>query len=136
MSVRAVKGGEQKHAAIEALGVSNRGNRDIQWRPGTGKRRQRGGDENRGDVLDHHRRGGELDSHLLQEIGQGLHRNHGLLAVARAVQAYHHAIPDQQVVAYSLDRAHVTQANFARRRFLARDDRRQQEHGQAEHANP
>ena len=136
LTVGTVQRGEKQHSAVETLGVANRGNGDINRRAGAGKRRKRGRDENRGDVFDHHRRGRELNSHLLQEIGQGLNRKHRLLAVAGALEARHHSVANQQVVAHALHRGHVTQANLARLRFLARQPGRKQEHLQPENANP
>ena len=112
--------GEKEQSAIETFGVANRGDRDINRRARAGKRRKRGGDKNRCDIFDHHRRGRELNSHLLEEIGQGLNRKHGLLAVAGAVEARNHPVPNQQVVAHTLHRGHVAKANFTRLRFLAR----------------
>src|SRR5271157_4610198 len=49
LTVRTVQGGEKEQSAIETLGVSNRGDGDINRRAGAGKRRKCGGDENRSE---------------------------------------------------------------------------------------
>ncbi len=120
LPIRTVQGGEKEDSAVQTFGVPHRGNGDVHRRPRAGKRRERGGDEDAGNVFYHHRRGSKLHPHLLQEVGQGLHRKHRLLAVASAVQAYHHAVADQQVVAHTLHRGDVAQAHLAARLFLAR----------------
>ena len=72
--------------------------------------------------------GGRADAHAGEYARQGLHRELGLVLVARAVQSDDEAVADELVAAHALERGQVLQAHG---RGRAREREPEHESGQA-----
>jgi hypothetical protein len=103
LAIRAIQRSHQKHTALQAPGISNRGNGHIHLGSGPRERWQASGDKYGRHILDDRRRRGNLRSHALHDVGQGLSGEDGLLAVAGLREPHHHAIANQRILAHSFD---------------------------------
>jgi len=101
LSVGTVEGGQQQHAAFETFSVADGGYGYVHRRSRAGKGRQTCCDENRSDILDAHGARGNLYAHALQDSGQRLNGEDGLLFVASAVQSDDHTVADQRIFAHA-----------------------------------
>ena len=118
LPVRAVEWSEQKLAAFQTLGIADRGNRHVHLGAGPRERRQAGGHKHRRHILDHRRRGRDLRPHALHNVGQGLGREYGLLAVPGLREPHHHAVADQGILPHPFNARQI--ADFDLDRFVRR----------------
>ncbi len=119
LSIRAVEWRQQEQAAIQALGVANRGNGHVKLRALARERGQIGGDKYGRHILDDCRGGRNLRAHALHDIGEGLSGEYGLLAVAGLGKADHHAIADQGIFPHSFDAGQIP--DFDRNLFVRKE---------------
>ncbi len=119
LPIRAIELREQKEAAFEALGIADRGDGYVHLRAGPRECRQAGSHKYRCDIVDARRRRRNRCAHALHNVGQGLGRERGLLAVSGTRESNHHAIANQRIFPYAFDAGQI--ADFHRDRFGRRD---------------
>src|SRR6266403_1583354 len=115
LSIRAIERRQQKQAAFEALGIADRGDGYVHLRARPRECRQAGGHKHRCDIVDARRRRRNLRAHALHNVGQGLGRECGLLAVPSTGEPNYHAVPNQRIFPYPFDAGEI--ADFDRDRF-------------------
>jgi hypothetical protein len=118
----------QQHAALQALGVAERGDGNVDARALGGEWRQVGRHHHRRDVAGAQRLAAHIDAEPLQHGGERLLGEGNVVErVAGAVEADHQAVADQLVLPHALDVAEILDA---RSRAGARGGERGQKHGQ------
>ena len=83
LAIGAMQRAHQQHAAFEALGIADRGNRHVELRAGPRKWRQRAVIKTAATFFTSTVRGRDQHAHLLHGVGQRLHGEVGLLACRR-----------------------------------------------------
>src|SRR5690606_35622327 len=100
VAVSGKQGGHQQGAALQAVAITERGNRDIHAGALGAKGRQIGGDHDGGNIGGADVFAGGVDAEPFEHGLQGLLGEGGVVeAVAGAVEANHQAVADQLVVA-------------------------------------
>src|SRR5271166_4068178 len=112
-SIGGVQRSEQEYSALKALGVAERRYGDVESCARPRERRKGSGDHHRGHVAYLDGGGGNLYSQPLQDIGQRLGGELGLLAIARALQPDHDTVTNQGIFPDALDGRDVTDQNVA-----------------------
>src|SRR5262249_19815616 len=92
LAIRAAKRGQKKNASLKVRGIANGRNRSINSHPWLRKRGQRSSDHHGSSVLNADRCWRNGNTHPLENIGQTLVGENGLLPVARSGQAHHNSI--------------------------------------------
>ena len=116
LAIRPAQRSQEQHSAFEALGVADGGNRNVQRHARPGKRRKRSSYEHSRNIFYDDCIGGNLHAHALHDVGQGLGREQGLLAVSGPVQSDHDAVAHQRIVAHSSDGRDVAHQHGLRSR--------------------
>ena len=102
-----LEGGHEQGAPGQGLGVPGGADGHIHALTGLGEGRQFGRHHHRRHVLDLHGGGADGDALAGHEVGQGLHRELGLVLVAGAIQAHDDAVAQQLVAADALEPGHI-----------------------------
>src|SRR5579871_1230648 len=105
--------GQQQNAALEALGVTGGGDSDIEGSPWLSEGGKIRGNHYGRDITHLHRRGRNLNSEALQNVGQGLRREDGLLAVSGSTEADDNTVADEWIFADAGDSRDITNKNLA-----------------------
>jgi hypothetical protein len=118
--------GHQQGAALQAGGIAQRGNGDVDFGTLAREGRQIGGDHHRGDVVGLQIHVAGVDAETLQHADQALSGEHAFAAVldlvAGAVEADHQAVADQLVLAHALEIGDVLDPRGRRGRRLGGQD--------------
>ena len=128
VAVGAEQGGDEQGAALQALGVAERGHRDVHPGALSGESRQVPGHHHRGDVAGADGGAADVDAHAFQHRLQRLLGERNIVErVASAVEADHKAVADQLVLAHALDIGEILDPRGrvrCRRRYRQRDHRK------------
>ena len=102
---------DQQHAALQALGIAERGDGDVDARALGREGRQVGGYHHGGDVAGAQRLAADVDAEPFQHRVQRLLGERNVVeGVAGAVEADHQAIADELVLPHALDIGEVLDA--------------------------
>ena len=117
VAVGAEQRGDQQHAALQALGVAQRRDGDVDARALGGERRQVGGDHHGGDVAGADLLAADIDAEAFQHRLQRLLGERNIVeGIAGAVKADDEAVADELVLPHALDIGEVLDARRRRRR--------------------
>ena len=104
VAVGAEQGGDEQGAALQVLGIAERGHRDVHPRALGAERRQVAGDHHGGDVAGADGGAADVDAHALEHRLQRLLGEGDVVqGVAGAVEADDEAVADQLVLPHALD---------------------------------
>ena len=104
VAVGAEQGGDEQGAALQVLGVAERGDRDIHPRALGAEGRQVAGDHDGGDVAGADGGAADVDAHALEHRLQRLLGEGDVVQrVAGAVEADDEAVADQLVLPHAFD---------------------------------
>ena len=104
VAVGAEQGGDEQGAALQVLGVAERGDRDVHPRALGAERRQVAGDHDGGDVAGADGGAADVDAHALEHRLQRLLGEGDVVQrVAGAVEADDEAVADQLVLPHAFD---------------------------------
>ena len=118
---------DQQGAALQALGIAERRDGDVDAGALGAEGRQVGGDHHGGDVAGADGRAADVDAHALQHRLQRLLGEGDVVeGVAGAVEADHQAVADQLVLAHAFDIGEILDAGGRGGRGAGQGDAQQQ----------
>src|ERR1700689_261463 len=113
LPIGGVQRSEQEHTSLQALRITNRGYGYVEYRSWPGEGRKRGRDHHGSNIANLNRGCGNLNSQPLQDVGQGLRGELGLLAVPSSVESDNDAVTDQGIFPNAFDGCNVSNQHLA-----------------------